>query len=855
MCDWPLSSLALSGSLVPPAFPSAKPAAPAAARADGVFALLTGTVLRESVSALCLTPPIAGVDLGACAAAGFGAAATSAMTAGVAAAVSAAAACCDAGCVGSVGAAASSVPVRDMAAHASCAFVALAALVDAGGETAARDDAGASSARGVTKIAAAPGPGAPAAPLEASLLTAHAILGALDARDERVRGLSSSGASAAVVAAAFAEGTLPAAATALGRLAPPMPLIQPRVDAPSSTLPTIRQLLHHGLRTVAVTGTDDGSTTSHESYPRGFATHYLLGAPVSKGKWYFEVELVSDVRCFQIGWASDRAVYNVEAGSGRLSVGVGDDDFSWSWCSMRHLAYHGTEKPGVEYPKSANSAVPKPVGSKDTVGVLFDVDAGTIEYTCNGVSAGVCHRDVRVPPTSSGPAFWFPAISYSATGRKARFVAGSWPTGAAAQWLLGENTCRFRFPPADRTFLPISAAAAGGLGVPGVIPTEPAPGQLGFGAPQCVLFRPGSVAVAMDGRAGVSCNAPEAVDLEFAGSSGFTVEALVRADQSGGTRDSWASVARGAAQSSEPATIAARGADGIGGWALQILPQGCLVFTAYGCGVDASSSAPDANYYGAIAKSADGVVQPGIWAHVAVVVHSSFRPILDSGKTVATSQNVTLYVNGHVVFSGPLASRAPSGSALRGAGPSMPSLAVQQVLPWKLCCLSVGARLTKVDLTAVKSDVTSNQAPFDSFLGRLAYVRVWSVARTVASLRDTMHRCALLPCSTAGTSLDASQIAETSNAKDGASRVTMSMLSNSRAAVRHSHHFAPCHHVRQVVSLTPLSHSFPTGAPLCRRVAACAATGSVGGTPSLVSGPARARSSAIDIECLDERRP
>jgi hypothetical protein len=788
--SWPLDAIALSGALIPPCSSVEASPSSAAPRADsGVAALLAGTVVRESAFVLFSTPLVAGVDLAASAAAGFGAAATTALSAGAAAA----AACCDAGCVGG-GAAAGSPAVSTVAAHASCAFVALAALADAGAATLHTGGSSPPTPRAAS-----------AAPLEASLLTAHALLEVLDARNKRVKAIAGAHAASSEIAKAFAEGVLPSAAIALERLTPPQASFSPslsRAPYASLELPTIRQLLHHGLRAVAVTGGDDGSSSFNgDSCPTGFATHYLFGAPVSKGKWYYEVGMGHDRRTLQIGWASDRAKYELESASSKLSRGVGDDDFSWSWCAIRHKAYHGSGKPDVEYPpKSAKSSIPKPVRSKDIVGVLFDMDAGTIEFTCNGVSAGVCHRNVKVQPKSdqTQPSLFVPAISTS-DGPKAKINAGLWPAGAAEDWKSGVTSCGFAFPPANRSFLPIAAAAAGGVGIPGVNPTEPTSMQWGFGAPQCLLFRtPGSVGTVMTSRCSVAQDATPSTECELADSSnGFTVEALVRTDQSGGSRDSWASVARGATPLTEPATILARGTDGSGGWALQITALGGLLFTAF-----SATSAPipaEKPFYEAIdcggtAQSGDGVVLPNVWTHVAAVVnptfHEIYREIKSDEELIVEAQNVSLYVNGRVVFSGPLSPRVSFSASPDSFDTSRYDGQNLKVHPVTNAdsgvFFSVGARLPK-ETSPPKPDEAQKAMLFAPFFGRLAYVRIWATARSVASLRDTMHRCALLPSSSVGFSLNAARTSlHAITKKDGGSvsRATLAGASNSKAAVR-----------------------------------------------------------------------
>ncbi|KAL4151606.1 hypothetical protein PRNP1_008548 [Phytophthora ramorum] len=119
---------------------------------------------------------------------------------------------------------------------------------------------------------------------------------------------------------------------------------------------------------------------------------------VTKGKWYYEVRLVT-AGVVQLGWADSTFLANSETGDG-----VGDHERSWAYDGARQVKWNG----GKDEEYAAGDSWNK----NDVIGCLLDLDEGTVSFTRNGIDLGVAFRNVK--HTSSDQGF-FPAISVEQT--------------------------------------------------------------------------------------------------------------------------------------------------------------------------------------------------------------------------------------------------------------------------------------------------------------------------------------------------------------------------------------------------------------------------------------------------------
>lgn len=99
----------------------------------------------------------------------------------------------------------------------------------------------------------------------------------------------------------------------------------------------------------------------------GFPSVGCRGYSVSSGKWYFEVNLLSN-GCMQIGWVDNSYEGKADAGEG-----VGDDSMSWAFDGWRKYLWHETAS---EWGARWN------VG--DVVGCYLDMDNLKMEFYLNG---------------------------------------------------------------------------------------------------------------------------------------------------------------------------------------------------------------------------------------------------------------------------------------------------------------------------------------------------------------------------------------------------------------------------------------------------------------------------------------
>ncbi|KAE9046987.1 hypothetical protein PR003_g1344 [Phytophthora rubi] len=158
------------------------------------------------------------------------------------------------------------------------------------------------------------------------------------------------------------------------------------------------------LKLVGEGGEDDSSASVGTAFKHGlcelrgrgnFATAAARHCcAVTKGKWYYEVRLVT-TGVVQIGWADSTFEANSETGDG-----VGDHERSWAYDGARKVKWNGG--------KDEEYATGESWSKNDVIGCMLDLDEGTVAFTRNGVDLGVAFRNVK--HTSSDQGF-FPAIS------------------------------------------------------------------------------------------------------------------------------------------------------------------------------------------------------------------------------------------------------------------------------------------------------------------------------------------------------------------------------------------------------------------------------------------------------------
>ena len=145
-----------------------------------------------------------------------------------------------------------------------------------------------------------------------------------------------------------------------------------------------------------------------------------VGVPwssLTKGRWYYEVEILTDDGNMQVGWAN-----TLFMGDDKNGDGVGDDSHSWSYDGARGKAWHGGD--------AGNSSGHTEYGGQqrwkigDVVGCMLDVDTGLISYALNGISLGVAFDSVGVGSDRLNT--FYPACSLE-SNQSLRFNLGQQP--------------------------------------------------------------------------------------------------------------------------------------------------------------------------------------------------------------------------------------------------------------------------------------------------------------------------------------------------------------------------------------------------------------------------------------------
>ena len=109
-----------------------------------------------------------------------------------------------------------------------------------------------------------------------------------------------------------------------------------------------------------------------------------VGVPWSRltsGKWYYEVEILTDDGVVQVGFADSFFL-----GDDTNGDGVGDDAHSWCYDGARGKAWHGGEDGHRDYGAQWKTG--------DVVGCLLDLSSGLVSFALNGKSLGVAFDSV-----------------------------------------------------------------------------------------------------------------------------------------------------------------------------------------------------------------------------------------------------------------------------------------------------------------------------------------------------------------------------------------------------------------------------------------------------------------------------
>ncbi|GLE10394.1 hypothetical protein PINS_up022495 [Pythium insidiosum] len=124
----------------------------------------------------------------------------------------------------------------------------------------------------------------------------------------------------------------------------------------------------------------------------GTATSAAAGCALAKGKWQYEVKLITD-GVIQLGWAETAFVASSETGDG-----VGDHAQSWAYDGCRQLKWTGGDE--QEYGMAWERG--------DIISCLLDLDdGGTIRFARNGELMDVAFSGVSTKASRG----FFPAIS------------------------------------------------------------------------------------------------------------------------------------------------------------------------------------------------------------------------------------------------------------------------------------------------------------------------------------------------------------------------------------------------------------------------------------------------------------
>jgi len=109
----------------------------------------------------------------------------------------------------------------------------------------------------------------------------------------------------------------------------------------------------------------------------------IVSTPVTKGKWYYEAELLT-VGLFFVGWANDK--FRPEPYEG---IGVGSDEHSWAVDLKKHTIRHTNEDGSVRLPYAKD--VDPEVGG--IVQCYLDLDKSEMSFGYNGVHLDVAFRN------------------------------------------------------------------------------------------------------------------------------------------------------------------------------------------------------------------------------------------------------------------------------------------------------------------------------------------------------------------------------------------------------------------------------------------------------------------------------
>ena len=104
---------------------------------------------------------------------------------------------------------------------------------------------------------------------------------------------------------------------------------------------------------------------------------------LKRGKWYYEVRIITEGTNCQIGFAQNEFIPNAYHNPSR---GVGDDAHSWGYDGSRGLIWNNNEQ--------NNYADSYLWTYSDIIGCYIDLDKGIIGYCKNGIDLGVAFKEI-----------------------------------------------------------------------------------------------------------------------------------------------------------------------------------------------------------------------------------------------------------------------------------------------------------------------------------------------------------------------------------------------------------------------------------------------------------------------------
>jgi len=112
----------------------------------------------------------------------------------------------------------------------------------------------------------------------------------------------------------------------------------------------------------------------------------ICSHPVTKGKWYFELELLTS-GLFQFGWATSDFSPSPEGGNG-----VGDDKNSWAVDLKRHAKWHENEHGALCQPYGEGITLK----AGDILQAFIDIEGREMSFGFNGKDLGIAFPEFHL---------------------------------------------------------------------------------------------------------------------------------------------------------------------------------------------------------------------------------------------------------------------------------------------------------------------------------------------------------------------------------------------------------------------------------------------------------------------------